>query len=282
MRMPLADEIQETENQTETIEMPQTQEVSGEEPQKEEEKPVEEEKIPEIPSESAEKDVEIPTQALVEEAEEEVVEDVEEEEMDSDILEFIKNVPQETKTLHPEPELFAEPEPTPEPVVEPIPEPEPVMKPEPVVEPELMPKPEPKVEVVSELKPMVEPIPEPQPQTPKTLFVDEPQQPAQAVKPQQRSLNDLFNEQKQDLGEKFQQSKIVDLTKAMSINDKFLFIRELFKNKSEEFSRAIQTLNKCDNIEEAFDVMEGLKKQYFWDSTSSAYLALCDLVRRKF
>ena len=68
----------------------------------------------------------------------------------------------------------------------------------------------------------------------------------------------------------------------MSINDKFLFIRELFKNKSEEFSRAIQTLNNCENIEEAFDIMEGLKKQYFWDSTSSAYLALCDLVRRKF
>ena len=117
-----------------------------------------------------------------------------------------------------------------------------------------------------------------------SLFPNEQtSRPAPEPKPQ-RSLNDLFNEQKKEnsISDKFQQTKVVDLTKAMSINDKFLFIRELFKNKSEEFSRAIQTLNNCTNIEEAFDIMEGLKKQYFWDSTSSAYLALCDLVRRKF
>ena len=268
MRMPLAEESQDVENQVEAIEEPQAPKVIEEEAEKEEEKAVEEEKISEIPSENTENKEEIPAQNSAEEAAEEVVEDVEEEEMDSDILEFIKNVPQETKAKgpHPEPELFA----VPEPEVISVPEPEPIPEPEPEVIPVPEPMPEP------------EPVPEPQPQPSKTLSVEDPQQPAQSVKPQQRSLNDLFNEQKQDLGDKFQQTKIVDLTKAMSINDKFLFIRELFKNKSEEFSRAIQTLNKCDNIEEAFDVMEGLKKQYFWDSTSSAYLALCDLVRRKF
>lgn len=139
------------------------------------------------------------------------------------------------------------------------------------------PKQEPVLEKIAESPNQPQPVSVPVTQT---LFEEElPQKP---VKPQQRSLNDLFNEQKQDLGDKFQQTKITDLTKAMSINDKFLFIRELFKNKSEEFSRAIHTLNGCENIEEAFDIMEGLKKQYFWDSTSSAYLALCDLVRRKF
>ena len=196
-----------------------------------------------------------------------------------------------------------EPKPTPEPVV--VVEPEPVVeaKPEPVVVPEPEPIVEPEVEKPEDselaedaLEP--EPIPEPvkvvEPEPVKVVEhepVAAPElapeskvftQPKVEEKPQQRSLNDLFNEQKQDLGEKFQQTKITDLTKAMSINDKFLFIRELFKNKSEEFSHAIHTLNKCENIEEAFDTMEGLKKQYFWDSTSSAYLALCDLVRRKF
>ncbi|MEG2071070.1 MAG: hypothetical protein RR034_06825 [Bacteroidales bacterium] len=104
------------------------------------------------------------------------------------------------------------------------------------------------------------------------------------VKPAKRSLNDLLNEHKEDhsLGLKFQQARIQDLSKAISLNDKFLFIRELFKNKGEEFSQAIMTLNSCETIEEAFDVMEVMKKHYFWDSTSSAYLALCDLVRRKF
>ena len=176
------------------------------------------------------------------------------EEMDTDILEFIE-------VAQPKPEIATEPKQEPE------------TKPETISEPQQ----EPELEKIAESTNQPQPVSAPVTQT---LFEEElPQKP---VKPQQRSLNDLFNEQKQDLGDKFQQTKISDLTKAMSINDKFLFIRELFKNKSEEFSRAIHTLNGCENIEEAFDIMEGLKKQYFWDSTSSAYLALCDLVRRKF
>ena len=237
-------------------------------------------------------------EAVVEEKEvihEEAQPAEENEEMDTDILEFVKvfeDTNFEEKTpKEPERDLFTEsaeeqvetepltieePEPVkvvePEPVV--VPEPEPI-----VVEPEVV-KPENPEPVEETLEP--EPIPEPvKVVEPEPVKVVEPE-PKVEEKNQQRSLNDLFNEQKQDLGEKFQQTKITDLTKAMSINDKFLFIRELFKNKSEEFSHAIHTLNNCENIEEAFDIMEGLKKQYFWDSTSSAYLALCDLVRRKF
>jgi hypothetical protein len=103
-------------------------------------------------------------------------------------------------------------------------------------------------------------------------------------KPVKKSLNDLLTEKKEDnsLGSKLQQSKIEDLSKAISINDKFLFIRELFNNKGEEFSASIQKLNECNNLEDAFALMEKLKKYYFWDTTSSAYLSLCDLIRRKY
>ena len=102
--------------------------------------------------------------------------------------------------------------------------------------------------------------------------------------PQKRSLNDLLTEKRDDnsLITKFQNAKITDLTKSISINDKFLFIKELFKNRGEEFSTAIQTLNNCQNIDEAFEYMGTLKKHYFWDSTSPAYLTFCDLIRRKF
>ena len=112
------------------------------------------------------------------------------------------------------------------------------------------------------------------------LFVEEKATP----KTEKKSLNDLLTEKKEDnsLGSRFQQAKIQDLTKAISINDKFLFIRELFKSKGEEFSTSLHRLNNCANIEEAFNVMEELKNYYFWDTTSSAYLSLCDLVRRKF
>ncbi len=127
-------------------------------------------------------------------------------------------------------------------------------------------------------------------------FIPKNTQPVEPVKPMnapaakptyqttQRSLNDLFNEQREDnsLSAQFQRAKVTDLTKAISINDKFTYIKELFNNKGEEFGAAINRLNQCQNMDEAFDCLEGLKQKFFWDSTSTAYLSLCDLLRRKF
>ncbi len=218
------------------------------------------------------------------------------------------------------PEVAAEPQPEPEPV--PAPKPEPVVeKPAPEPEPELKLTLEPEPEPVKEPEqtPMVEtPKPQPSQVAPKPEKVIEPEplnnsdeddllqfipqksapkveakpKPEPVTKPESkplqtgtpRSLNDLFNKQQEDrsLGSQFQHAKVGDLTKAISINDKFTFIKELFNNKGEEFSAAIQQLNQCPNMDAAFDCLEGLKKQYYWDSTSTAYLSLCDLLRRKF
>ena len=103
-------------------------------------------------------------------------------------------------------------------------------------------------------------------------------------KPQQRSLNDLFNPKGDDrsLGAQYQNAKVTDLTKAISINDKFTYIKELFNNKGEEFSAAITQLNQCRNMDEAFSTLEMLKQKHLWESTSNTYLSLCDLLRRKF
>ncbi len=108
-----------------------------------------------------------------------------------------------------------------------------------------------------------------------------------APKPQQqtqRSLNDLFNESREDnsISGQFQRAKVGDLTKAISINDKFTYIKELFHNRGEDFSDAIKKLNDCKNLGDAFDCLEELKQKYYWDSTSDAYLSFCDLLRRKY
>ncbi len=99
-----------------------------------------------------------------------------------------------------------------------------------------------------------------------------------------RSLNDLLNEQKKDnsIANKFRQSRVEDLSKAISLNDKFLFIKELFQNKGGDFSNAIQTLNKCETMEDAMDEIELLIKYYGWDTSTESYLSFCDLVKRKF
>ena len=215
--------------------------------------------------------------------------------------------------VEPEPVVIPEPVVEPEPVVapepEPIVEPEPMLKPEPIFDTVFGPEP------VAQTKPIVEPEPEPvvqsdpadeildflsnpvetpaprkesrpepvihlQPQP--SLFPEEPEAPA---KPEpRRSLNDVLMEQKEDntIASSFQNRKVQDLAKSININDKFLFIKELFRGKGEEFGMAVQKLNRCNTLEEAFNEIDIMKKFYFWDTSSSAYLALCDLVRRKF
>ena len=112
----------------------------------------------------------------------------------------------------------------------------------------------------------------------------EPQKESPIQKPAQRSLNDLFNERREDhsISSQYQHAKVGDLTKAISINDKFIYIKELFHNRGEDFSTAIRQLNECQNMEEAFDCLENLKQKFFWDSKSDAYLSFCDLLRRKY
>ena len=113
------------------------------------------------------------------------------------------------------------------------------------------------------------------------------EQPKPEVKPEpkpQRSLNDLFNEKREDhsISSQYQHAKVGDLTKAISINDKFIYIKELFHNRGEDFSASIRQLNECQNLEDAFDCLEQLKQKFFWDTKSDAYLSFCDLLRRKY
>lgn len=165
---------------------------------------------------------------------------------------------------------------------------QPIQTAQPKTEPKPEIKPAPKNEPVSDEDDLLQFMPASRPEPKKEVTpVQTAQQPAQHVaapSTNQRSLNDLFNSQKEDhsLGAQFQRAKVGDLTKAISINEKFTYIKELFNNKGEEFSASIQKLNQCNTMEEAFNCLETLKKQYFWDSTSTAYLSLCDLLRRKF
>ena len=167
----------------------------------------------------------------------------------------------EEEEIHAEDDIlqFIPPKSVPEPPVKPAPAPQPAKM-------EATPAPEPK-------------HPEPKP------VVEKPVAPKEEVsaKPK-RSLNDLFNEQREDhsISSQYQRAKVGDLTKAISINDKFIYIKELFHNRGEDFSASIRLLNECNNMEQAFDCLEQLKQKFFWDSKSDAYLSFCDLLRRKY
>ena len=133
-------------------------------------------------------------------------------------------------------------------------------------------------------KPVAPPAPQkPEPPQPAPQKPEVPQKPATSSEPK-RSLNDLFNERREDhsISSQYRHAKVGDLTKAISINDKFIYIKELFHNRGEDFSASIHRLNECKSMDEAFDCLEELKQKFFWDSKSDAYLSFCDLLRRKY
>ena len=69
------------------------------------------------------------------------------------------------------------------------------------------------------------------------------------------------------------------LNDAIGINDKFLFIREIFDGSTESYNEAIQQLEKVGNISDAMAVIMGYAGD---NSGSEAVTQLVDLIKRKF
>lgn len=156
--------------------------------------------------------------------------------------------------------------------------------PEPVTEPVI-------TEVVAEVKTIKEPVVEKsmkpvkeQKHTTGSLFDTPAPSIADTYKDTKPSLHEKIGSVKSDntLASKLQQKPIADLVKSIGINDKFLFIKELFKNNGEEYNETIQLLNNFSSLMQAFDYLDVMKQKYNWDESSDASLKIYDLIRRKY
>lgn len=74
-------------------------------------------------------------------------------------------------------------------------------------------------------------------------------------------------------------AKVSNLHKAIPLNDRLVFISELFYGESEAFDRAIQAFNNMDTFPEAVDYI----KTNFpsWDLSSEIVYRIIMLIRRK-
>jgi len=84
------------------------------------------------------------------------------------------------------------------------------------------------------------------------------------------------------VGAKLQRKKITDIRAAIGVNEKFLFINELFVGEFKIYESSIETLNKTKNAEEALTVLETLKTKHNWNNDMPAYDKLLHIVERKF
>ncbi len=85
--------------------------------------------------------------------------------------------------------------------------------------------------------------------------------------------------QYKDLSSRVQARPISDISTAIGINERFLFIRELFNNDARKYENAIRVLNDSANFNEAYNYMI---REYAWDMDSELVQGLLEIVRRKF
>lgn len=99
-----------------------------------------------------------------------------------------------------------------------------------------------------------------------------------------KSMHDKIATEKPDktLADKIGKSSIANLKTAIGINDKFLFINELFKGDIQEYNKTIDKLNSYAELDETTGFLEELKTKYNWSEKPEAYQKLEDLIIRKF
>ena len=82
----------------------------------------------------------------------------------------------------------------------------------------------------------------------------------------------------EDIGERLQQQALADIKSAIGINDKFLYINELFNGSSDEFNALVNLLNQCDSMEEAQKSLE----KYGWEKENETAQSFIKLVSRRY
>lgn len=81
-----------------------------------------------------------------------------------------------------------------------------------------------------------------------------------------------------DLTARLQSKPISDLRNSIGLNEKFLFIKELFKGRPEQYNQCIDNLNRSTSFDEA---MNYIRNNFSWDENEEATIKLLNLVKRK-
>lgn len=96
------------------------------------------------------------------------------------------------------------------------------------------------------------------------------------------TLGERMIHEDHSLAAKFQQNPVKDLKSVIGINDKFLFVNELFGGSMEKYNKSIENLNDLKTLNGAMIYLNELKIELQWNSSNEAYRKLSELVRRKF
>ncbi|MBO9635383.1 MAG: hypothetical protein J7578_19910 [Chitinophagaceae bacterium] len=99
----------------------------------------------------------------------------------------------------------------------------------------------------------------------------------------QSSLNDKLKEEVVEVGHRLTDSPVRDLKRAIGVNDRFVFISELFRGDEVMYERSIKTINGFRILPEAeYWIERELKVKLGWDETKPVTRHFYQLVKRRF
>jgi hypothetical protein len=97
------------------------------------------------------------------------------------------------------------------------------------------------------------------------------------------SVNDRLKETKVEISDTLSAGPIKDLKKAIGINDRFLYINDLFEGDESAFDRSVKIINGFSIWPEAeYWIRRELKKKLGWKEDSESVQQFDQLVRRRF
>ncbi|MEJ7735875.1 MAG: hypothetical protein WKF97_00500 [Chitinophagaceae bacterium] len=97
------------------------------------------------------------------------------------------------------------------------------------------------------------------------------------------SLNDKLKTEKKELATVLTEGPVKDLKKAIGINDRFVFVSELFRGDEAMYERSLKTINNFRIYPEAeYWIERELKVKLGWDENKHAVKHFCQLVKRRF
>jgi hypothetical protein len=100
---------------------------------------------------------------------------------------------------------------------------------------------------------------------------------------QESSLNERLRTVQSELSEKLKDAPLHDLRKAIGINDRYLYINELFNGNEAMFDRSLKTLNAFTVYSEAeFWMQRELRIKLGWKEDNVLVQQFIQLVRRRF
>ncbi|MCX6314113.1 MAG: hypothetical protein NTX08_05200 [Sphingobacteriales bacterium] len=97
------------------------------------------------------------------------------------------------------------------------------------------------------------------------------------------TVNEKLKQSKIDLGDTLAEPPVRDLRKAIGVNDRYLFINELFRGDEVSYERSIKTINSFSILPEAeYWISRELKLKNGWKDNDAVVKQFDQLVRRRF